>query len=114
MFDVEKSSKDILWMLSISVSAILVLFNLMRFLRQGLKGKKKRLVTYAIRFAVGTALAFVPLVMPLIKPIEELESYVLTRRFHSRSPSPFFLCETLKNQESDERELQMMRKWAER
>ena len=68
----------------------------------------------ALRFAVGTALAFVPLVMPLIKPIEELESYVLTRRFHSRSPSPFFLCETLKNQESDERELQMMRKWAER
>ena len=71
MFDIKKSSVDTVWMLSLSVSAILTFFSFMRFLRQGFSGKHKRLVSYMIRFVVAVATALVPIFLP----VEDMETY---------------------------------------
>ena len=71
MFNNKKSSEDTVWMLGISVGAILAIFSVMRFLRQGFKGKRKRLLSYGVRFLVAVFTALVPLLMP----IKDMETY---------------------------------------
>ena len=71
MFDVKKSSEDTVWMLSISVGAVLIFYTLMRFLRQGFKGKTKRLVIYGVRIVIAVVTA----ILPMFLPLDEWESY---------------------------------------
>lgn len=71
MFNNRETSEDTTWMLSISVGCILVLFTLMRFLRQGFRGKRKRLLAYAARCIIAAVAA----VVPFFLPIDDMETY---------------------------------------
>ncbi|QDZ22940.1 hypothetical protein HOP50_09g54900 [Chloropicon primus] len=71
MFNNEKTSLATTWMLSISVGSILTFFTAMRFLRQGFKGKRKRLISYLVRILIAIATSMIPLFLP----INDMETY---------------------------------------
>ena len=75
MFDVDKSSDETVWMMASSVTVTLMCFTVMRFVRQGFKGKQKRLVTYALRFIHAVVCGIVPFVLKSFNDITEMDAY---------------------------------------